>query len=70
MQCVRLQGVLQNVRFVFGTTLEAILRNKGCQSCKCELQNINVLFAFNVGITVYGICYPMLVNCTNLNAFH
>uniref|UniRef100_A0A674BBV6 Thrombospondin-1 n=1 Tax=Salmo trutta TaxID=8032 RepID=A0A674BBV6_SALTR len=25
-------GVLQNVRFVFGTTLEAILRNKGCQS--------------------------------------
>ncbi|KAG2457471.1 thrombospondin-1 [Polypterus senegalus] len=23
-------GVLQNVRFVFGTTLEAILRNKGC----------------------------------------
>ncbi|KAG8449722.1 hypothetical protein GDO86_016386 [Hymenochirus boettgeri] len=26
------QGVLQNVRFVFGTTLEAILRNKGCSS--------------------------------------
>uniref|UniRef100_A0AAX7U7V1 Thrombospondin-1 n=1 Tax=Astatotilapia calliptera TaxID=8154 RepID=A0AAX7U7V1_ASTCA len=26
------RGVLQNVRFVFGTTLEAILRNKGCQS--------------------------------------
>ncbi|CAL8295148.1 unnamed protein product [Arctogadus glacialis] len=26
------KGVLQNVRFVFGTTLEAILRNKGCQS--------------------------------------
>uniref|UniRef100_A0A8C8EQI3 Thrombospondin-1 n=1 Tax=Oncorhynchus tshawytscha TaxID=74940 RepID=A0A8C8EQI3_ONCTS len=25
-------GVLQNVRFVFGTTLEAILRNKGCQT--------------------------------------
>uniref|UniRef100_A0A8C7GP08 Thrombospondin-1 n=1 Tax=Oncorhynchus kisutch TaxID=8019 RepID=A0A8C7GP08_ONCKI len=25
-------GVLQNVRFVFGTTLEAIMRNKGCQS--------------------------------------
>uniref|UniRef100_A0A8C5R8X4 Thrombospondin-1 n=1 Tax=Leptobrachium leishanense TaxID=445787 RepID=A0A8C5R8X4_9ANUR len=24
------EGVLQNVRFVFGTTLEAILRNKGC----------------------------------------
>uniref|UniRef100_A0A8C8D3J5 Thrombospondin-1 n=1 Tax=Oncorhynchus tshawytscha TaxID=74940 RepID=A0A8C8D3J5_ONCTS len=38
----RFMGVLQNVRFVFGTTLEAILRNKGCQSCKCELQNINV----------------------------
>uniref|UniRef100_A0AAX7SFC8 Thrombospondin-1 n=1 Tax=Astatotilapia calliptera TaxID=8154 RepID=A0AAX7SFC8_ASTCA len=28
----QLRGVLQNVRFVFGTTLEAILRNKGCQS--------------------------------------
>uniref|UniRef100_A0A665VXZ7 Thrombospondin-1 n=1 Tax=Echeneis naucrates TaxID=173247 RepID=A0A665VXZ7_ECHNA len=26
------QGVLQNARFVFGTTLDAILRNKGCQS--------------------------------------
>ncbi|XP_048340195.1 thrombospondin-1 [Sphaerodactylus townsendi] len=26
------QGVLQNVRFVFGTTVEAILRNKGCES--------------------------------------
>jgi len=26
------QGVLQNVRFVFGTTPEAILRNKGCSS--------------------------------------
>ncbi|KAM9354598.1 thrombospondin-1 [Pholidichthys leucotaenia] len=25
-------GVLQNVRFVFGTTLDAILRNKGCQN--------------------------------------
>uniref|UniRef100_A0A3B5KP37 Thrombospondin 1b n=1 Tax=Xiphophorus couchianus TaxID=32473 RepID=A0A3B5KP37_9TELE len=28
----RFMGVLQNVRFVFGTTLAAILRNKGCQS--------------------------------------
>ncbi|CDQ92366.1 unnamed protein product [Oncorhynchus mykiss] len=28
----RFMGVLQNVRFVFGTTLEAILRNKGCQN--------------------------------------
>uniref|UniRef100_A0A3B5KTK0 Thrombospondin 1b n=1 Tax=Xiphophorus couchianus TaxID=32473 RepID=A0A3B5KTK0_9TELE len=28
----QLRGVLQNVRFVFGTTLAAILRNKGCQS--------------------------------------
>ncbi|KAL7888340.1 hypothetical protein AOLI_G00033140 [Acnodon oligacanthus] len=28
----KFMGVLQNVRFVFGTTLEAILRNKGCQS--------------------------------------
>uniref|UniRef100_A0A663MMQ4 Thrombospondin-1 n=1 Tax=Athene cunicularia TaxID=194338 RepID=A0A663MMQ4_ATHCN len=26
-------GLLQNVRFVFGTTLETILRNKGCSSC-------------------------------------
>lgn len=26
------QGVLQNVRFVFGTSLDAILRNKGCQN--------------------------------------
>lgn len=24
------QGVLQNVRFVFGTTLHDVLRNKGC----------------------------------------
>ncbi|XP_073682628.1 thrombospondin-1 [Garra rufa] len=28
----RFMGVLQNVRFVFGTTLDAILRNKGCES--------------------------------------
>ncbi|XP_029983063.1 thrombospondin-1 isoform X2 [Sphaeramia orbicularis] len=28
----RFMGVLQNVRFVFGTTLDAILRNKGCQT--------------------------------------
>uniref|UniRef100_A0A674BC42 Thrombospondin-1 n=1 Tax=Salmo trutta TaxID=8032 RepID=A0A674BC42_SALTR len=28
----KFMGVLQNVRFVFGTTLEAIMRNKGCQS--------------------------------------
>nr|XP_023992802.1 thrombospondin-1-like [Salvelinus alpinus] len=28
----RFMGVLQNVRFVFGTSLEAILRNKGCQN--------------------------------------
>ncbi|KAI5611298.1 thrombospondin-1 isoform X2, partial [Silurus asotus] len=28
----RFMGVLQNVRFVFGTTLDAILRNKGCQN--------------------------------------
>uniref|UniRef100_A0A672SD15 Thrombospondin 1 n=1 Tax=Sinocyclocheilus grahami TaxID=75366 RepID=A0A672SD15_SINGR len=32
----RFMGVLQNVRFVFGTTLEAILRNKGCQNCECN----------------------------------
>uniref|UniRef100_A0A8C7YQ96 Thrombospondin 1b n=1 Tax=Oryzias sinensis TaxID=183150 RepID=A0A8C7YQ96_9TELE len=34
------QGVLQNVRFVFGTTLEAILRNKGCQSCKESIPEV------------------------------
>uniref|UniRef100_A0A8C6PK97 Thrombospondin-1 n=1 Tax=Nothobranchius furzeri TaxID=105023 RepID=A0A8C6PK97_NOTFU len=28
----RFMGVLQNVHFVFGTTLDAILRNKGCQT--------------------------------------
>ncbi|CAB1339848.1 unnamed protein product [Coregonus sp. 'balchen'] len=28
----RFMGVLQNVRFVFGTNLDAILRNKGCQN--------------------------------------
>ncbi|XP_039525325.1 thrombospondin-1-like [Pimephales promelas] len=28
----RFMGVLQNVRFVFGTTLDAILRNRGCGS--------------------------------------
>uniref|UniRef100_A0A3Q3LB01 Thrombospondin-1-like n=1 Tax=Mastacembelus armatus TaxID=205130 RepID=A0A3Q3LB01_9TELE len=28
----KFMGVLQNVRFVFGTTLDTILRNKGCQS--------------------------------------
>ncbi|XP_034078366.1 thrombospondin-1-like isoform X1 [Gymnodraco acuticeps] len=28
----RFMGVLQNVRFVFGTTIDAILRNKGCQN--------------------------------------
>uniref|UniRef100_A0A674BDP3 Thrombospondin-1 n=1 Tax=Salmo trutta TaxID=8032 RepID=A0A674BDP3_SALTR len=28
----KFMGVLQNVRFVFGTTLEAIMRNKGCQT--------------------------------------
>ncbi|XP_005988414.1 thrombospondin-1 [Latimeria chalumnae] len=30
------QGSLSNVRFVFGTTLEAILRNKGCSSFSTE----------------------------------
>uniref|UniRef100_A0A3B3B7R9 Thrombospondin 1b n=1 Tax=Oryzias melastigma TaxID=30732 RepID=A0A3B3B7R9_ORYME len=40
----RFMGVLQNVRFVFGTTLEAILRNKGCQSSTSDsmiLRNLN-----------------------------
>uniref|UniRef100_A0A674BCN0 Thrombospondin-1 n=1 Tax=Salmo trutta TaxID=8032 RepID=A0A674BCN0_SALTR len=40
----KFMGVLQNVRFVFGTTLEAIMRNKGCQSCKCDLQNDKCYF--------------------------
>lgn len=36
MEIICLQGVLQNVRFVFRTSLEAILRNMGCQSqSKC-----------------------------------
>eukprot|EP00064_Thunnus_orientalis_P001305 superscaffoldBa00000088_g1307 len=41
----RFMGVLQNVRFVFGTTLDAILRNKGCQSSMTTdtmiLENLN-----------------------------
>uniref|UniRef100_A0A672SB30 Thrombospondin-1 n=1 Tax=Sinocyclocheilus grahami TaxID=75366 RepID=A0A672SB30_SINGR len=37
----RFMGVLQNVRFVFGTTLEAILRNKGCQNCECNAHDLN-----------------------------
>uniref|UniRef100_A0A8C2K8Z1 Thrombospondin-1 n=1 Tax=Cyprinus carpio TaxID=7962 RepID=A0A8C2K8Z1_CYPCA len=36
----RFMGVLQNVRFVFGTTLEAILRNKGCQNCECNAKHV------------------------------
>uniref|UniRef100_A0A8C1NMD5 Thrombospondin-1 n=1 Tax=Cyprinus carpio TaxID=7962 RepID=A0A8C1NMD5_CYPCA len=36
----RFMGVLQNVRFVFGTTLEAILRNKGCQNCECNAEHV------------------------------
>uniref|UniRef100_A0A8C6KIV3 Thrombospondin-1 n=1 Tax=Nothobranchius furzeri TaxID=105023 RepID=A0A8C6KIV3_NOTFU len=42
------RGVLQNVRFVFGTTLEAILRNKGCQSLSekgCCLSGIALLLS-------------------------
>uniref|UniRef100_A0A8B9KLT5 Thrombospondin-1 n=1 Tax=Astyanax mexicanus TaxID=7994 RepID=A0A8B9KLT5_ASTMX len=35
----KFMGVLQNVRFVFGTTLDAILRNKGCQNYTITLDN-------------------------------
>uniref|UniRef100_A0A3Q3WQX5 Thrombospondin-1 n=1 Tax=Mola mola TaxID=94237 RepID=A0A3Q3WQX5_MOLML len=40
----RFMGVLQNVRFVFGTTLDAILRNKGCQNLvvATNIQVINI----------------------------
>uniref|UniRef100_A0A673N7W2 Thrombospondin-1 n=1 Tax=Sinocyclocheilus rhinocerous TaxID=307959 RepID=A0A673N7W2_9TELE len=38
----RFMGVLQNMRFVFGTTLEAILRNKGCQNCKCNAEHMHM----------------------------
>uniref|UniRef100_A0A8D3DQX8 Thrombospondin-1 n=1 Tax=Scophthalmus maximus TaxID=52904 RepID=A0A8D3DQX8_SCOMX len=42
----RFMGVLQNVRFVFGTTLDAILRNKGCKSCEgCCLTGIALLLS-------------------------
>uniref|UniRef100_A0A3Q2UGA8 Thrombospondin-1 n=1 Tax=Fundulus heteroclitus TaxID=8078 RepID=A0A3Q2UGA8_FUNHE len=35
----RFMGVLQNVHFVFGTTLDAILTNKGCKSGVMTLDN-------------------------------
>uniref|UniRef100_A0A8C2F9G0 Thrombospondin-1 n=1 Tax=Cyprinus carpio TaxID=7962 RepID=A0A8C2F9G0_CYPCA len=38
----RFMGVLQNVRFVFGTTLEAILRNKGCKNSKCNAEHMHM----------------------------
>ncbi|PIO28464.1 Thrombospondin-1 [Aquarana catesbeiana] len=33
------QGVLQNLRFVFGTSMDVILRNKGCSSSNYDLEN-------------------------------
>ncbi|XP_058471732.1 thrombospondin-1-like [Solea solea] len=39
----RFMGVLQNVRFVFGTTLEAIMRNKGCHSGGMLMANVMTL---------------------------
>ncbi|XP_077321139.1 thrombospondin-1 [Lithobates pipiens] len=33
------QGVLQNLRFVFGTSMDVILRNKGCSSSNYDLGN-------------------------------
>uniref|UniRef100_A0A673ITD2 Thrombospondin-1-like n=1 Tax=Sinocyclocheilus rhinocerous TaxID=307959 RepID=A0A673ITD2_9TELE len=50
----RFMGVLQNVRFVFGTTLEAILRNKGCQNCECNTDEKNMLMS-RMGIH-HGVC--------------
>ncbi|CAL8272366.1 unnamed protein product [Merluccius merluccius] len=35
------KGVLQNVRFVFGTTLEGILRNKGCQTTLSDVMTLD-----------------------------
>ncbi|KAM5129639.1 thrombospondin-1 [Mantella aurantiaca] len=35
----RFQGVLQNLRFVFGTSMDVILRNKGCSSSNYDLEN-------------------------------
>uniref|UniRef100_A0A673IVJ1 Thrombospondin-1 n=1 Tax=Sinocyclocheilus rhinocerous TaxID=307959 RepID=A0A673IVJ1_9TELE len=43
----RFMGVLQNVRFVFGTTLEAILRNKGCQNCECNASYLQMICGFS-----------------------
>uniref|UniRef100_A0A8C5HHU6 Thrombospondin-1 n=1 Tax=Gouania willdenowi TaxID=441366 RepID=A0A8C5HHU6_GOUWI len=37
----KFMGVLQNVRFVFGTTLDAILRNKGCQTALTDVLTID-----------------------------
>ncbi|XP_010877291.1 thrombospondin-1-like [Esox lucius] len=38
----RFMGVLQDVRFVFGTTLEAIMRNKGCHGSETLIDVITL----------------------------
>uniref|UniRef100_A0A8C5FAZ5 Thrombospondin 1b n=1 Tax=Gadus morhua TaxID=8049 RepID=A0A8C5FAZ5_GADMO len=47
-------GVLQNVRFVFGTTIDAILRNKGCQN---SLTMVSIFWCVCVCVVVCpGAC--------------
>uniref|UniRef100_A0A8C4TPM4 Thrombospondin-1 n=1 Tax=Erpetoichthys calabaricus TaxID=27687 RepID=A0A8C4TPM4_ERPCA len=49
-------GVLQNVRFVFGTTLEAILRNKGCARCDGSAKTSFVLIRAFVSTDIQNVC--------------
>lgn len=58
------QGVLQNVRFVFGTTLDAILRNKGCESC--EYSCFFASWEFNIWHQQH---YTLAVKCWTTSSF-